>query len=115
MGNDGISKTLILFYTNVQISAITFYSTEQLVDREFFHDEIWVKIGGDKGGRPTSSMKMCYQICNVTAPNSRENTVCFLVYEGNDSLVNLKAILTQYQNQVSNLQQATWRYCKGKQ
>ena len=34
-------------------------------------DEIWVKIGGDKGG---GSFKMSFQICNVSHPNSVENT-----------------------------------------
>ncbi len=31
-------------------------------------NEIWIKIGGDKGG---GSFKMNFQICNVLTPNSK--------------------------------------------
>ena len=34
-------------------------------------DEVWVKIGGDKGG---SSFKMNFHIMNVPNPNSVHNT-----------------------------------------
>ena len=35
-------------------------------------DEIWVKLGGDKGG---GSFKMVFQICNVEHPNSPVNRI----------------------------------------
>ena len=35
-------------------------------------DEIWIKIGGDHGGE---NFKMCMQVLNVDAPNSRENVI----------------------------------------
>ena len=36
-------------------------------------NEIWVKIGCEMGG---NTFKMCFQICNMEAPNSPQNT-CF--------------------------------------
>ncbi|RUA07122.1 MAG: hypothetical protein DSY43_00505 [Gammaproteobacteria bacterium] len=88
---------------------LPFNSAGLLVEWPFMRNEVWIKIGGDKGGRPTSSMKMCYQVCNVKAPNSRDNTVCFLIYEANDTIINLKTALTQYRSQIDELQDTTWR------
>ena len=34
-------------------------------------DEIWLKLGGDKGG---GSLKMCFQHLNIPSPNVQENT-----------------------------------------
>ena len=45
-------------------------------------DELWIKIGGDKGG---GSMKLNFQICNITAPNSVQNTCVFAMFETPDS------------------------------
>ena len=49
-------------------------------------DEIWVKIGGDKGGK---SMKASFQLCNVSRPNAVQNTCVFSVFEARDSPANL--------------------------
>ena len=70
-------------------------------------DEIWVKIGGDKGG---TSFKMCFQIANVHHPNSKNNTVVFLCYEGDDSTVNLHRVFPLVKEQLAELQKQTWRY-----
>ncbi len=48
--------------------------------------EIWVKLGGDKGG----SFKMNFQICNVDHPNSPVSTCAFCVFEAPDNATNLK-------------------------
>ena len=40
-------------------------------------DEVWIKLGGDKGG---GTFKMCFQPLNVMWPNSPENTLVFFPY-----------------------------------
>ena len=70
-------------------------------------DEIWVKIGGDKGG---GSFKMSFQICNVPHPNSVENTCVFAAFEASDSALNLHIALDRYKDQVNNFNGTKWRY-----
>ena len=67
-------------------------------------DEIWVKIGGDKGGK---SMKGSFQICNILRPNSVQNTIVFSIF---DSLTNLHVALDRYNEQIMQLQSTLWRY-----
>ena len=51
-------------------------STGRLIwyDGIFPDKEIWVKLGGDKGGK---TFKMNFQLVNVPAPNSVRNTCIF--------------------------------------
>ena len=71
-------------------------------------DEIWVKIGGDKG---QGSMKVSFQICNVENPNSYKNSVIFSIYEASDTIVNLNIALQQFKPQINSLcGKAIWRY-----
>jgi hypothetical protein len=69
--------------------------------------ELWVKLGGDKGG---SSFKMNFQIVNVAHPNSIQNTCVFAAFEAPDSKTNLHIALERYQGPVSLLQNYQWRY-----
>ena len=69
-------------------------------------DEIWVKIGGDKGG---SSFKMSLQLVNVMKPNSVHNSVVFALFEGPDSVVNLHIALDRYSEVVHDIQNSRWR------
>ena len=69
-------------------------------------NEIHVKIGGDHGGK---SFKACYEICNVEAPNSKDNTIIFSLFEEKDHRINLKTGLTMYRDQIDDLQMATWK------
>ena len=69
-------------------------------------DEIWVKLGGDKGG---GSFKMSFQICNVLHPNSPNNTCVFCAYEAPDNPSNLRIALERYCDQVNSLESKTWR------
>lgn len=78
-----------------------------LLERQAFKDEIHLKIGGDHGG---GSFKMSYQPCNVTKPNSKDNTVVFSAFEAKDSSTNLKVALSKFKTQVDILQKATWQY-----
>jgi hypothetical protein len=68
--------------------------------------EIWIKIGGDKGG---SSFKMNFQVVNVPHPNSIQNTCVFTAFEAPDSKTNLQIALERYQGPVSLLQNHTWK------
>ncbi len=70
-------------------------------------DEIWLKIGGDKGG---GSFKMNFQVVNVAHPNSPENTLYFCVFEASDTLTNLHIALDKYRDQRNSLESQTWRY-----
>lgn len=69
-------------------------------------EEIWIKIGGDKGGGTT---KFYYQVVNVQRANSIFNTTAFCVYEADESVANLHTALDQYITQISSLQQSEWR------
>lgn len=69
-------------------------------------DEVWVKIGGDKGG---GSFKMNFQIVNVSSPNSPQNTCVFCCFEASDSITNLHIALDRFRPQVEQLQSMKWR------
>ena len=62
--------------------------------------EVWVKIGGDKGG---GSMKTSFQICNIYNPNSIKNSVVFSIFEAPDTYTNLKIALEPFRHQVNQL------------
>lgn len=68
--------------------------------------EIWVKIGGDKGGH---SVKINFQICNVYNPNSVKNTCVFAAFEAPDSATNVHVALERYSDQISELTRVKWR------
>jgi hypothetical protein len=83
------------------------------VGRLTWHDgrlpesEIWLKLGGDKGG---GSFKMAFQIVNVPNPNSIQNTCVFCCFEAGDSITNLHVALDRFQPQVEKLKGMKWRY-----
>jgi len=68
-------------------------------------DEIWIKIGGDKGG---TSFKMNVQICTCE-PQTQCRARVFAVFEAGDSPTNLHIALKRYQTQIQSLQEAKWR------
>ena len=76
-------------------------------DKGMPEGEVWVKLGGDKGG---SCMKVHTQICNVPTPNSPKNTSVFMAFEAPDTFTNLHIALERYKDQVIQLQSLTWRY-----
>jgi hypothetical protein len=69
-------------------------------------DEIWVKLGGDKGG---GSVKINFQIANCLHPNAVTNTCVFAAFEAADTATNLHVALDQYMSQVTDLQRLVWR------
>lgn len=80
--------------------------------RLFWHDlipetEIWLKIGGDKGG---GSFKMAFEIANTKNPNAKCNTVVFSAFEAPDNASNIKLALGRYLCDVEQLCITKWRY-----
>lgn len=69
-------------------------------------DEVWLKLGGDKGG---GTFKMCFQILNISSPNAPENTCVFSIFEAGDSYTNLQIGLAPHIAEISDLQNRTWR------
>ena len=67
--------------------------------------EIHIKIGGDHGGK---SFKACYQICNTSKPNNKDNTVIFSLFEAKDYRSNMKSGLQRFTNQIDELQSLRW-------
>ena len=68
--------------------------------------EIWLKVGGDKGG---NSFKMSFQVVNTQAPNSPRNTCISSIFEASDSVTNLKVVGDRFGDEVANLDELTWR------
>lgn len=69
-------------------------------------EEIWVKIGGDKGG---GSFKAAIQLLNVPSPNSPVNTCVFACFEADDSTTNLHIRLDRYSEAIKTLHGMAWR------
>ena len=63
-------------------------------------DEIWVKIGGDKGD---GSFKVAFQVANLPCPNSTQHTVIFCVFEAPDTYPNVHTALAIYKEEVATL------------
>lgn len=70
-------------------------------------DEIWLKLGGDKGG---GTFKMCFQHLNVTSPNAPENTCVFSIFGAPDTYTNLQIALSRHIDEIVDLESRTWRY-----
>ena len=64
-------------------------------------DEIWLKIGGDKG---RGSFKLNIQLCNIPHPNSQKNTYLLSMFMAGDSTTNLHTALDMYKEQISEIQ-----------
>ena len=94
------AKTILHFPTKCRVHRLTWH------DGAIPEGEIWVKLGGDKGG---GSFKMSFQICNVEHPNSPSNTCAFCVFEAADTQTNLRIALDRFRDQVNNLGAMTWR------
>lgn len=69
-------------------------------------DDIHIKIGGDHGG---DSFKMVFQVVNMKNPNSKENSMVFVMFEAKDYRSNLEIALGQYKQQIDELQLMKWK------
>lgn len=69
-------------------------------------DEIWLKVGGDKGG---GTFKMAAQVVNVKCPNSPNNTCVFSIFEAPDSVSNLTVMASKFGQQIDALESMEWK------
>ena len=69
-------------------------------------DEIWLKLGGDKGG---GTFKFAFQHLNVNSPNSPDNTCIFALFAAPDTYTNLRICLDRYKDDIKHLQDHTWQ------
>ncbi len=60
-------------------------------------DEIWVKLGGDKG---RGSFKLNLQLVNTAHPNSMKGTTLLSVFKAGDTVINLHTALDMYREHV---------------
>ena len=72
----------------------------RLQNNSHFNDEVWLKIGSDKGGNCT---KLVFEIANSVAPNSVRNTELINMFEATDSFDNIHKMFLPFAEQISNL------------
>lgn len=65
-------------------------------------NELWLKLGGDKGH---GSFKLNLQLVNTTNPNSMKNTTLLSIFKANDSTTNLHTALDIYKEHVKEAQE----------
>ena len=68
-------------------------------------DEVWIKVGGDKGG----TFKLAVQIANVASVNSVKNTFVIICFEAADTVANLNIAIGRYQEQLQELTTTDWK------
>eukprot|EP00731_Ephydatia_muelleri_P019905 Em0012g730a len=86
-----VAKVVYLLEENERTRRLTWY--EGFIPAS----EVWIKIGGDKGG---GTFKMNFQIVNIATPNSVHNTCVFCCFAAGDSVTNLHAALDRFKDQV---------------
>ena len=69
-------------------------------------DEVWLRLGGDKGG---GYFKMNFQIATTQTPNSVNNTCVFTCFEASDTLSNLHVALDRFRDEVANIHVCTMK------
>eukprot|EP00731_Ephydatia_muelleri_P007956 Em0004g294a len=111
-GGEELRVAALVYIPDVVLKVVDLLEENQRTGRLTWHDgvipasEIWLKLGGDKGG---GSFKMNFQIVNVAAPNSVHNTCVFCCFEADDTVTNLHIALDRYKDQVAHLQGMQWR------
>lgn len=83
--NHDFNTLFFFFYHTLSFNKLVWH------DGKIPLNEIWVKLGGDKGG---TSFKMNFQILNVNYPNAVNNT-WFCAFLAPDSYFNLHVALTR--------------------
>eukprot|EP00731_Ephydatia_muelleri_P010229 Em0005g815a len=68
--------------------------------------EVWIKIGGDKGG---GTFKMSFQIVNIDTPNAVHNTCVFSCSAADDSVTNFHVALDRFKEQIEHMHGMKWR------
>ena len=103
-------KAPVVFVENLTKFACELLNEYQEGNKLIWHegmpkDEIWIKVGGDHGGK---SLKLCMQICNLQCPNAKENTVVFSCTTAKDYHHNLEQLTKLHTEQLNNLQNTQW-------
>lgn len=70
-------------------------------DNKIPQNELWIKLGGDKGH---GSFKLSLQLCNIKNPNSQKNTALIAMCKAGDSVANLHTVFGMYQEQLEELE-----------
>ncbi len=70
-------------------------------------NEIWVKLGGDKG---RGSFKLNLQLVNTSHPNSMKGTALLSVFKAGDTVTNLHTALDMYREHVIEAQGMQIKY-----
>ena len=70
-------------------------------------DEIWIELGGDKGGG--RYFKMNFQIVNTHTPNSVYNTCEFSCFKADNTLANLHVALDRFNEEVAEIITMKWK------
>ena len=68
-------------------------------------------LGRDKGG-PGGSFKMNFQIVNIEAPKSPQNTCVFSIFEAGDSTLNMHVALDRYKDDIEGLNGMELKYVR---
>ncbi len=86
---------------------VYFFSTNAI---RYHNDEIWLKVGGDHGGNP-SSFKFWVAPLATSTPNSDKSTLCTCIFHGYETRVNLEKTVGDLHAQSINFMQETghWR------
>ena len=98
--NHRVCRTKNLWLSNFRHVTFNIYS----VDRVTWHDgaipadEVWLKLGGDKGG---GTFKMWFQNLNVETPNAPDNTCVFSIFEASDTYTNLSIALLHHKEETA--------------
>ncbi|XP_030828702.1 uncharacterized protein LOC105439624 isoform X2 [Strongylocentrotus purpuratus] len=104
-----IIKTPLVKVTSLERKVMSLLDEYEKLNLLSFDDtggEVWLKVGGDKGG---SSFKMMMQIANVSKPNSVQNTTIVLMFDAVDNIFNLQLALQGFSAEIEHLTTTTWR------
>ncbi|GFS16604.1 amine oxidase [Elysia marginata] len=69
-------------------------------------EEIWIKLGGDHG---KGSFKISFHICNISKPNSKDNTHLIAMAKVPDTTNNIEVIINHLKEQIYELASMQWR------
>ncbi|XP_071509575.1 uncharacterized protein [Diadema antillarum] len=104
-----IKKTAMVAVKHLELKAfqqLDEYERQNLLTFEKTSGEVWLKLGGDKGG---STFKLMMQIANVSRPNSLRNTIVVAIFKATDNTYNLSLVLQKFSIEVDKLAAKTWR------
>ena len=96
-------QVLQLLKTKYTWNYVLFRSPDGLINHggAIPDDELWVKLGGDKG---RGSFKFNFQLVNIPHPNSVKKTILLSVFKAGDNTSNLHIALDRYKEHIQEAQ-----------